>query len=140
MRHEAGFLVEAMPLIRLPGLAPGTRVRTPSGEVPVERLRRGDRVVTRNGSCPVIGAVARAGRVAPVRVSAQALGLRMPGRDLVVGPATRIWLPRQSKPLEAMRLVDGRFVEEEAPRGMVFWTLVFHGPQVVRADGVEVCV
>lgn len=154
MRHETGFLlddealvrpfpvlrVEAVSLVRLAGLATGTRVLTPDGERAVETLRRGDSVATRKGVLRLIGAEARAGRVAPVRVAAQALGLRMPGRDLVVGPATRVWLPRQSKPIEAMRLVDGRFVEEEAPRGMVFWTLVFHGPQVVRADGVEVCV
>jgi hypothetical protein len=64
----------------------------------------------------------------------------MPARDLLVGPATRLWLPRQSKPVEAFRLVDGQFVTEEGPRGMTLWSLFFPGPRVVRAEGVEVCV
>ena len=140
MRHETGFRVDAVSLVRLAGVAGGTRVLTPAGEVPVEALRRGDRVMTRCGPLRVIVAEARAARVAPVRVAAQALGLRMPGRDLVLGPATRLWLPRQSRPLEALRLVDGAYVSEEEARGMVLWTLVFPTPQVVRMDGVEVCV
>jgi hypothetical protein len=140
MRHETGFRVDAVALVRLAGMATGTRLLTPGGEVAVEALRRGDRVLTRNGPLRIIVAEARAARVAPVRVSAQALGLGMPGRDLLLGPATRVWLPRQSKPMEALRLVDGQFVTEEAARVTVLWTLVFAGPQVVRAEGVEVCV
>ena len=75
-----------------------------------------------------------------MRITAQALGLRMPVRDLIVGPATRLWLPRHSCPIDAFGLVDGQFVTEEEPRGMVLWTLVFPTPQVARMDGVEVCV
>lgn len=140
MRHETGFRVDAVSLVRLAGVATGTLLRTPEGEAAVESLRRGDRVATRTGLLRVIVAEARAARVAPVRVSAQALGLAMPGRDLVVGPATRLWLPRQSKPVEARSLVDGSFVTEEPARVTVLWTLVFASPQVVRAEGVEVCV
>lgn len=148
MRHETAFVVpfenalrvEAVSVLRLSGLATGTRVLTPRGEVAVEGLRRGDRVVTRAGIRRVIVAEARAARVAPVRVAAQALGMRMPGRDLVLGPATRLWLPRQSRPVDAFRLVDGHFVMQEEPRGMILWTLIFPTPQVVRMDGVEVCV
>lgn len=140
MRHEAEFRVEAVSLVRLSGFAGGTRVATPGGEVPIERLVRGDRVLTRSGPLRVIVAEARAARVAPIRIAAEAMGLGMPGRDLVVGPATRVWLPRQSKATEARRLVDGHFVVEEEPRAMLFWTAVFVGPQVLRAEGVEVCV
>lgn len=140
MRHETGFRIEAVALMRLAGVSGGTRVLTPGGEVPVEELRRGDRVVTRKGTPRVVVAEARAARVAPVRVAAQALGLRMPGRDLVLGPATRLWLPRQSRPVEAFRLIDGDYVTEEEGRGLVLWMLVFPTPQVVRMEGVEVCV
>ena len=137
---EAPLRVEAVSLARLAGLASGTRVATPTGEVPVEALRRGDRVVTRKGVQRLIVAEARAARVAGVRIAAQALGLRMPARELVVGPATRLWLPHQSRPVDAFSLLDGQFVTEEEPRSMVLWTLVFLTPQVVRMDGVEVCV
>lgn len=147
MRHETGFQVDvevalrvdAVSLVRLAGLASGTRVLTPDGGVPVEALRRGDRVETRNGPKRIIVAEARAARVAAVRIASESLGLRMPGRDLLLGPATRVWLPRQSRPLEAFRLVDGEFVREEEPRVVLLWTLVFPTPQVVRMDGVEVC-
>jgi hypothetical protein len=140
MRHETGFRIEAVSLTRLTGLAVGTRVATQRGEVAVESLRRGDWIVTEEGASPLLGAEARAARVAPVRIAAESLGLKMPSRDLLVGPATRLWLPRQSKPMEAFRLVDGQFVTEEGARGMTLWWLVFAGPRVVRAEGVEVCV
>src|SRR5687768_16609986 len=40
VRHETGFRIDAVSLIRLAGVAGGTRVLTPLGEVPVETLRR----------------------------------------------------------------------------------------------------
>lgn len=140
MRHETVFRVDAVSLTRLSGLATGTRVLTGTGARAVESLKRGDWVVTRDGPSPVIAVEARAARVAPVRVGAEALGLEMPAEDLVVGPATKLWLPRQSRPIEAFRLVDGVYVTEERPRGMTLWTLVVWGTQAVRAEGVEVCV
>lgn len=140
MRHETGFRVEAASLTRLAGLASGSRVQTGTGDRPVESLRRGDWVVTRGGPVPVIAAEARAARVCAICVTAEALGLGMPRRDLVVGPATRLWLPRQSRPIEAFRLVDGEFVVEERPRGMTLWTLALWGSATFWADGVEICV
>ncbi|EYD77075.1 hypothetical protein Rumeso_01334 [Rubellimicrobium mesophilum DSM 19309] len=140
MRHETGFRVEAVSLTRLAGMATGTRILTGSGSRSVESLKRGEWVVTREGRVPVIAVEARSARVAPVRVVAEALGLGMPAEDLLVGPATRLWLPRQSRPIEAFRLVDGVYVTEERPRGMTLWTLVVWGTRAVRAEGVEVCV
>lgn len=140
MRHETVFRVDAESLTRLSGLATGTRIVTGTGKRAVESLKRGDWIVTREGRAPVIAVEARAARVAPVRVGAEALGLEMPAEDLLVGPATRLWLPRQSRPIEAFRLVDGVYVTEERPRGMTLWTLVVWGTQAIRAEGVEVCV
>ena len=140
MRHETGFRVDAVSLTRLAGLATGTRVMTGSGARAVESLKRGDWIVTREGRAPVISVEARSARVAPVRLGAETLGLQMPAEDLIVGPATRLWLPRQSRPIEAFRLVDGVYVTEERPRGMTLWTLVVQGTQAIRAEGVEVCM
>jgi hypothetical protein len=140
MRHETGFRVDAESLTRLSGLATGTRIVTGTGKRAVESLKRGDWIVTREGRSPVIAVEARAARIAPVRIGAEALGLDMPAEDLLVGPATRLWLPRQSRPVEAFRLVDGVYVTEERPRGMTLWTLVVWGTQAIRAEGVEVCV
>ena len=140
MRHETGFRVEAVSLVRLAGLAQGTRVATPGGEVPVERLVRGDRVVTKAGPLRMIVAEARSARVAPVRIAPGALGGGLPAREMVVGPATRVWVKGQTKPYEARLLVDGRDVTFDEAKPMMVWTLVFPTPQVVRAEGVEVCV
>ena len=140
MRHETEFRVDAESLTRLSGLATGTRIVTGTGKRAVESLKRGDWIVTREGRAPVIAVEARAARVAPVRIGTEALGLEMPAEDLLVGPATRLWLPRQTRPIEAFRLVDGVYVTEERPRGMTLWTLVVWGTRAIRAEGVEVCV
>src|SRR5262249_24486083 len=73
--------------------APGTRIRTPAGEVAVETLRRGDLVEVTNGrACPVtwIGlqtVSTRFGdplRVFPIRIRSGALAENVPCRDLLV--------------------------------------------------------
>ena len=68
-------------LNRLSGLAEdAARIRvlvlTGTGKRAVESLKRGDWLVTREGRAPVIAVEARAARVAPVRVGAEALGHR----------------------------------------------------------------
>jgi hypothetical protein len=72
----------------------GTRILTPTGEVPVEQLAIGDAVVTRfNGiqSIRWLGRQSYAPGVAPadgppVCIKAGALGNRLPARDLYVSP------------------------------------------------------
>ena len=138
MRHEAGFRTEVLSLTRLPGLAAGTRVLTPEGEVAVEQLQSGDRVVTRNGRARLHAVEARAARVAPICILAEALAPGYPVRDVVLGPATRLFLPCRPLSFEAFRLADGTVVTEQAPRGMTLWTLAFRQPEVITVEGVEV--
>lgn len=72
---------------------PGTRIATAHGEVPVERLQRGDLVVTRDhGLQPVRWIEARTvpaiGRFAPIRIDRSVLtGLQS---DLLVSPQHRV--------------------------------------------------
>ena len=108
-----------------PCYCPGTLIRTDRGEVAVESLRIGDRVVTAGGQPkPItwIGRRAYAGTfiegrrdVLPVRIHAGALGEGLPRRDLVVSP------------LHAMFL-DGALV----PAG-----LLVNGVSVTQAQTVE---
>jgi hypothetical protein len=81
--------------------ANGTRIATPRGERPVEDIRPGDRVMTRdNGPQPVRWAGRRTvgtseqianHRLRPVRIRAGALGPGVPVRDLRVSRQHRVW-------------------------------------------------
>ncbi|MFN7000424.1 MAG: Hint domain-containing protein [Elioraea tepidiphila] len=73
----------------------GTRIATPSGEVPVEALRPGDPVLTADGRSVPVRFVGRqtvdarfadAVRGIPVRIRAGALDEAVPRRDLFVSP------------------------------------------------------
>lgn len=78
----------------------GTLILTDEGEVPVEELRAGDIVMTRDhGPQPIewIGSrhlgpefLDKNPKLLPIRISAGALGAGLPSRDLVVSPQHRI--------------------------------------------------
>lgn len=86
----------------VPCFTPGTRIATPRGEVAVEDLREGDRVITRdNGLQEVrwvgsraLGAadLMAAPHLRPVRIRAGALGHGLPERDMLVSPQHRVLL------------------------------------------------
>lgn len=84
----------------IPCFTPGTAIATPKGEVPVESLKAGDRVITRdNGIQTITWAGARRlvhrhlqGRpeLRPIRIKAGALGNNQPERDMLVSPTHRL--------------------------------------------------
>lgn len=84
----------------VPCFTPGTRIATPRGEVNVETLKVGDRVITRdNGLQNIrwIGNVAmsaadfqRREHLAPVLILKGALGNDLPERDMMVSPNHRM--------------------------------------------------
>jgi hypothetical protein len=86
----------------VPCFTPGTKIATPRGEVAVEALRAGDRVVTRDNGLQTVrwtGArsltpaeLAAAPRLRPVIVRAGALGPGWPARDMCVSPTHRLLL------------------------------------------------
>lgn len=135
-------------LTLMAGLGTSTLVMTLRGEVAVERLRAGDRVVTRHaGAVTLRGVEARTSRLAAIRVRAGSLGHTRPERDMVMGPGTRVHLRdwraqalfgRPHALVAAHRLVDGEYVTEERPRGMTLHSLLFDAPQVIYADGLEI--
>jgi len=103
----------------------GTHIRTPEGDVPIEALRIGDRVLTAGGRARAIkwiGERAYAGRflagrshLLPIRIRAGALAIGVPLRDLFVSPK------------HAM-LLDGVLIPAE---------LLINGVSVTRADRLE---
>ncbi|ETD84406.1 hypothetical protein U703_04575 [Rhodobacter capsulatus YW1] len=93
--------VENVELLRnMPCLTPGTLIETKRGQVPVEKLRPGDRVLTRdNGYQPIrwIGRrrlkaadLAAVPQLQPVRIAAGALGEGLPETDMLVSPQHRM--------------------------------------------------
>jgi len=132
------------------GLPAGTLVMTLQGEVAVEALMPGDRIISRTmGTAVLRDVAARVADVAMVRILAGSLGHTRPGRDLSVGPDTMIhirdWRAQAlyGKPaalIPARRLVDGEFVALQDHALTTLYTLTFDRPQVVYADGLEICV
>lgn len=106
------------------GLTAGTPVETPSGAVPVERLRLGDHVVTATSGAQPIRWITRRtvpalGAFRPLRLRAPFFGL---SEDLLIAPDHRIRVDSEDAEymlgadevlLEARRLVGSHAVGEE---------------------------
>lgn len=129
------------------GLAAGTAVLTLDGDLPVEFLSPGDRVITRDSG----GAVLRDVRVRHVRcramaVSAGSLGHNRPEEDMILPAAQRIlvrdWRAEalfgaKQALVPVSRLADGQYVRDLGQTDMILHELVFDGPHVIYAGGME---
>lgn len=136
---------------------PGTLIDTPCGPCPVETLREGDRVQTRdNGVQQIqwIGARRMSGarlfvypHLRPVRLRTGALASDRPGADLVVSPEHRLLLRgRHVKALfntsevlvAAKDLTNGStIVTDTHLREVTYIHLLLEDHQVLWANGVE---
>ena len=84
----------------IPCFTPGTLIATPRGEVPVEDLRAGDKVITRDNGLQEIRWTGRKDmewanllanpHLKPVLIRAGALGNGLPERDMMVSPNHRV--------------------------------------------------
>lgn len=130
------------------GLAAGTLVLTLDGEMPVEHLTPGDRVITRDTGMAVLrGLDCSQCRAEPVRVKAGSLGHARPEGDVILGAGTRIHLrdwragaifgaPRATVPAE--RLIDGEFIAREPKQEMRLYALTFDHEHIIYAGGLEI--
>jgi Ca2+-binding RTX toxin-like protein len=137
--------------------ARGTLIGTERGEVPVQDLRLGDRVLTADhGLQPVrwlavrrlsAADLASAPHLRPIRIRAGALGPDLPRRDLTVSPQHRILV--RSRVAERMfhspevlvaarQLLDLDGVEVvDDGRGVDYWHFMCDRHEVVMAEGLE---
>jgi hypothetical protein len=135
----------------------GTRLATPGGARPVESLREGDRVNTRDGGPQEIlwighrrltGAQMHAlPELRPVRIRAGALAADRPDADLVVSPRHRVLIEGRSADalfgtrevlVAAEDLVNDRSVlRDHAAREVTYIHLLLPRHHIVRANGVE---
>ncbi|OCX67370.1 hypothetical protein BFP70_01880 [Thioclava sp. SK-1] len=135
----------AQDMVVLTGIAQGATVSTLEGDLPVEYLTPGDRVITRSGA-RVLRAVTVTQVEAPmIRVQAGSLGHGRPGQDLLLGSETRVLLRdwrakalfgRDQVLIEVAMLKDGRYVAEVSAHTNMF-SLHFDMPEVIYVDGVE---
>ncbi len=137
--------------------AGGTLIDTPDGPRPVEALRAGDRVSTRDdgaqevlwtGSRRMSGARLYAmPHLRPIRVRAGAMGDDRPDSDLLVSPEHRMLIRgararelfNEDEVLVAARdLIDGQWVVGETGyREVTYFHLLTERHQIVWANGME---
>lgn len=140
----AEAVAEAAPL---QGITAGTCVLTLEGEMPVQFLAPGDRVITRSGARVLKDIRVTVLRdAAMVRISASALGHERPEEDMFVAPSqpvlVRDWRAKalygkDVAMVEAQRLADGGYIRKEVVAELRLFTLVFEREEVVYAGGLE---
>jgi hypothetical protein len=134
--------------------AAGTLIRTPDGDRPVEALRVGDRVETRDHGPQPIGWIGRTVRSAaeleanpkhcPVRIPVGALGHKIPSRDLRVSRQHRLLiegkkaLRRFNKPavlVAAKDLIGWRGIELCPPKAVTYHHIALDPYAMLIANG-----
>jgi hypothetical protein len=105
----------------------GTRVRTPLGEMQVEKLKRGDLILTAQGRAVPVRWIGRQTvstifadslRVMPIRIKTGALGCHVPSRDLLLSPDHAVLVGDML--IQAGALVNGVSVVREANASPAF--------------------
>ncbi len=131
----------------LAGLTMGTKVMTMEGELPVEFLSSGDRIITRAGvRCLTALSVRVEQDVQMVRIGASTLGFDRPGTETLV-PLNQMILIRDWRAqalygapqalVAAGRLADGEMIKIETVAEARIFTLAFDRDVVIYADGLE---
>jgi hypothetical protein len=129
------------------GLALGTRVLTLEGELPVEFLSPGDKVITRSGARELIALSADEVSDMPMmRISAAAFGEARPSGDRLIAPGQpvflRDWRARAmfgtaTAIVPAAKLADGEWIRKETLAEARLFTLHFAEEEVIYAEGLE---
>ncbi len=128
-----------------PCFVAGTRIATARGEIPVESLRVGDRVVAlrsrrfaeiswlghRRLDC---GEHPRGHDVWPVRIAAGAFATDMPHRDLLLSPDHALFIDGSLVPVRF--LINGATIVQEKVAKVAYWHVELPSHDVLLADGM----
>ncbi len=138
----------------IPCFTPGTRILTARGEVAVEDLRAGDRVVTRDNGLQELRWVGRRDlsladlivtpALRPVKIPAGALGQGLPVRDMKVSPQHRMLIEGARAEMlfaepevlvAATHLTGLPGVAQILTAGVSYLHLLFDRHEIICADG-----
>ncbi len=130
------------------GICAGTTILTLDGEMPVEHLTPGDRIITRDSGMAVLRDIkATTAKMQPIRIKAGSLGHTRPDRDMLAAPGARIhirdWRAEAlfGKPaalVPAHQLVDGEYLAPLSPSEVTTYQLIFDREHILYADGMEI--
>lgn len=149
-RTESGHRPQLRTEFTHVGLVAGTILLTADGEIPVEYLSPGDRIITRNAGMVSLSAVSSIRVTAEaVAIAAGSLGHTRPQQNVML-PAAQMVLVRDWR-AKALRgaaqavmpagcLIDDEYITSLGPREMTLVQLGFDAPYVVYADGLEISV
>lgn len=137
-----------------PCFTPGTLIATPQGEIPIERLQVGDRVITRDNGTQTIAWVgrkaldrltlARQPALNPVLIRKGALGNGLPERDMVVSPNHRMlsasdeaafYFEEREVLVAAKHLCHFDGIDPVKASSVEYIHIMFERHEVVLADG-----
>ena len=138
----------------IPCFTPGTRIATPQGEVLVEDLVEGDRIITRDNGIQTIrwvghkhlsaAELARAPHLRPVLIRKGALGNGLPEKDLLVSPNHRVLVSNDKTALyfeerevlvAAKHLTGLEGVDEVDAEGITYIHIMCERHEVVLSNG-----
>ncbi len=147
--------IENVEFVRnVPCFTPGTLIETKRGRVAVDKLRPGDRVLTRdNGYQPIrwIGRrrlkaadLAAAPQLQPVRIAAGALGEGLPEADMLVSPQHRMLISGARAELlfgeaevlaAALHMLGQPGITRQRRDEVTYLHLMFDAHEIIRANG-----
>jgi len=128
--------------------ARGTRIRTPAGEPPIEKLRPGKQVITLVNGKEIPRTVTWLGHrridltrhlrpetVAPIRIERDAIADGMPHRDLIVSPDHAILVDGML--ICARQLVNGTTIRQECDRRAIdYYHVELEQHAILLAEGL----
>jgi hypothetical protein len=130
--------------LTVPCFAAGTRIATPRGAVPVERLREGDVLLTLSGRPRAIQWIgtrtvdcrrhARPERVKPIRIEAHAFGENRPSRPLFLSPDHSVFVEDVLIPVK--HLVNDTTITQVNVRTVTYYHIELPAHDVVLAEGL----
>lgn len=138
----------------IPCFTPGTLIATPKGEVPVESLREGDTVITRDNGIQQVrwsgertlqrSELRRAPHLRPILIRKGALGDGLPERDMLVSPQhrmlvsgdrTQLYFEESEVLVAAKHMVNHGSIQWLDPLRATYIHFMFDRHEVVLADG-----
>lgn len=138
----------------IPCFTPGTMIATPKGEVPVEELKVGDKVLTRDNGIQEIrwsgakhldwAVLCANPHLKPVLIRKGSLGHGLPERDMLVSPnhrmlvandRTALYFEEHEVLVAAKHLVGARGVQSVDAAGVTYLHMMFDRHEVLLADG-----